>query len=153
MRPLIIEGHTRIVGKGQGYLALPLRDERVNDPVNGPDTPQMVTAWEVMPNELECLNRGAPLLLAILGQVWPPVLLSVGKPAERVDTQAAAEHVARQIFSMLTSGALSSDEGISIIEMATFILMRAVSKPEAIDYTFATFTKNLAALIEINRSK
>jgi hypothetical protein len=32
----VIEGATRIVGKSQGYLGLPIRDERFNCSVNGP---------------------------------------------------------------------------------------------------------------------
>src|SRR3546814_14399795 len=39
-----IEGATRIVGRSQGYHGLPLRDEMVACPVNGPATPCMVTA-------------------------------------------------------------------------------------------------------------
>jgi hypothetical protein len=52
-----IEGATRICGKAQGYLGLPLRDELINDSVNGEATPAMVTAWTPTPEELAALNR------------------------------------------------------------------------------------------------
>lgn len=73
-----INGATRIVGKSQGYIGLPLRDELVNCAVNGPDTPRMVTAWEPTPDELAALNAGATIHVAILGVTPPPMILSVG---------------------------------------------------------------------------
>lgn len=84
MRPQRIEGATRVVGESQGYIGLPLRDETFDCPVNGPGTPQMVTAWEVMPDELERLREGASVILSILGTTPPPLLMEVGEaPAER----------------------------------------------------------------------
>lgn len=84
MKSQMIEGVTRICGKAQGYLGLPIRDEVINDPVNGAGTPQMVTSWEVFPDELERLKAGAPVILSILGRVPPPLLLQVGAaPDER----------------------------------------------------------------------
>jgi hypothetical protein len=75
-----IEGATRVLGKAQGYLGLPLRDEMIFDLVNGPGTPSMVTAWEPTPDELARINAGAPILLRVLGTAHPPVMLSVGDP-------------------------------------------------------------------------
>lgn len=40
----IIQGHTRVIGKSQGYLGLPLRDVLIDCTVNGPNTPGMETA-------------------------------------------------------------------------------------------------------------
>lgn len=80
----MIEGVTRIIGQSQGYLGLPLRDERVDCPVNGPETPAMVTAWEPTPDELARLNAGASVNLRILGVSHPPCLVFVGPvPVER----------------------------------------------------------------------
>jgi hypothetical protein len=73
-----ITGSTRTVGKCQGYLGLPLRDEVVNCPVNGPETPAMVTAWFPTPKELAALNAGAPVHVRILGTVPPPMFVSTG---------------------------------------------------------------------------
>ena len=67
-----IEGCTRRIGKSQGYLGLPLRDEVVNG------TPQMVTSWQPTPNELTALAAGAPIYLTVLGTGHPPVMLTVG---------------------------------------------------------------------------
>ncbi|MEO1189070.1 MAG: hypothetical protein AAFW60_08350 [Pseudomonadota bacterium] len=74
----MIEGCTRIVGKTQGYLGLPIRDQLVNCRVNGPNTPQMVTAWEPTPDELVRLNAGASIHVGIHGTLPPPMILSVG---------------------------------------------------------------------------
>lgn len=78
----MIKGVTRVIGKSQGYLGLPLRDEPIDCPVNGPGTPSMVTAWEPTPDELERLNKGAPVHLRILGSQHPPVMLTVGEVPE-----------------------------------------------------------------------
>ncbi|MBA9070250.1 hypothetical protein FHR71_004016 [Methylobacterium sp. RAS18] len=40
-----IEGCTRVLGKSQGYLGLPIRDEVITCTVGGPKTPAMTTAW------------------------------------------------------------------------------------------------------------
>ena len=47
-----IHGATRVLGKSQGYLGLPLRDEVRNTTVDGERTPAMVTAREPTPDEL-----------------------------------------------------------------------------------------------------
>lgn len=75
-----IPGATRVIGKSQGYLGLPRRDEVIDDAVNGRATPSMVTAWLPTPEELAALNAGAAIHLRILGTAHPPVMLSVGEP-------------------------------------------------------------------------
>jgi hypothetical protein len=72
-----IEGATRVIGQSQGYLGLPLRDVRIDCPVNGRDTPAMDTSWSPTPDELERLNAGAPIHVRILGSMHPPIMLSV----------------------------------------------------------------------------
>lgn len=74
----MIEGHTRIIGKSQGYLGLPLRDVILESTVTGPETPAMETAWLPTPREIEAINAGAPIILTIIGEGHPPVMLSVG---------------------------------------------------------------------------
>lgn len=78
MQPGMIKGHTRVAGKSQGYLGLPIRDVRINCSVNGLDTPAMETAWFPTPAELAALNAGAPVLVRILGQVPPPMMIETG---------------------------------------------------------------------------
>lgn len=73
-----IEGATRVLGKSQGYLGLPLRDELIRCTVNGPATPSMVTVWEPTPDELTRLIAGHPVLLRVLGSEHPPVMITVG---------------------------------------------------------------------------
>ncbi|NTH50493.1 hypothetical protein G6L09_05830 [Agrobacterium rhizogenes] len=80
MQIAMIEGATRIIGKSQGYLGLPLRDEVINCAVDGDGTPAMVTAWLPTPDELARLNAGASVHLRILGTMHPPVMVEVGEP-------------------------------------------------------------------------
>lgn len=73
-----IQGATRVLGKSQGYLGLPLRDELIHCSVGGEQTPAMVTSWEPTPDEVERIVAGAPVLLRIIGTAHPPVMLDVG---------------------------------------------------------------------------
>ena len=84
---VIPKGANRMVGKTQGYQGLPVRDDLVDCPVNGPGTPQMTTAWRPTPEELKALNSGAVVLLRILGSIPPPQLIEVSEPAPRLDTE------------------------------------------------------------------
>lgn len=74
-----VAGATRVVGKSQGYLGLPIRDEVIDCPINGPGTPAMVTAWFPTPDELAALIAGAPIHVRILGVTPPPMMLSTGQ--------------------------------------------------------------------------
>lgn len=74
-----IPGATRVLGKSQGYLGLPIRDELIDEEVNGPGTPCMVTAWTPTPDELARLVAGASVHVRILGSVHPPILVDVGE--------------------------------------------------------------------------
>lgn len=73
---------TRLIGKSQGYLGLSVRDEPVNDTVNGPATPSMVTAWEPTPAEIAAIAAGAPIYVRILGTAHPPIMVEVGEIPE-----------------------------------------------------------------------
>ena len=77
-----IPGATRVIGKSQGYLGLPVRDENIDENVNGPATPCMTTAWLPDPVELERLALGAAIHIRILGRVHPPITVEVGKAPE-----------------------------------------------------------------------
>jgi hypothetical protein len=68
-----------VLGRTQGYRALPIRDESFDCPVNGPKTPSMVTAWFATPEEIERIVAGAPIHLRIIGSDHPPVMLEVGE--------------------------------------------------------------------------
>lgn len=74
-----IIGTTRVLGKSQGYLGLPVRDEPFKCAVTGHDVPCMVTAWLPTPKELEALNLGASVHVRILGQNHPPMIVEVGE--------------------------------------------------------------------------
>ena len=79
MQIAMIEGATRIIGKSQGYLGLPVRDEAISCTVGGDGTPCMVTAWQPTPDELARLNAGASVHLRLLGTAHPPVMVEVGE--------------------------------------------------------------------------
>lgn len=79
MQIAMIEGATRIIGKSQGYLGLPIRDEAIHCTVGGEGTPCMVTAWQPTPDELARLNAGASVHLRLLGTAHPPVIVEVGE--------------------------------------------------------------------------
>ena len=81
-----ISNATRVLGKSQGYLGLPIRDELINCSVNGEATPSMVTAWFPTPKELAALNAGAPVHVRILGVVHPPILVEVGEAPEAANS-------------------------------------------------------------------
>ncbi|AVX04331.1 hypothetical protein MXMO3_01806 [Maritalea myrionectae] len=72
---------TRVLGKSQGYLGLPVRDEIVNDGTAGMCT-SMVTAWYPSVEELKALVNGAPVHLRVLGAAHPPVKIEVGPEPE-----------------------------------------------------------------------
>lgn len=73
-----IEGATRVIGKSQGYLGLPLKDVTINCTVGGEDTPAMETAWLPTPEEISAIVAGAPVILRVLGSAHPPVMVYVG---------------------------------------------------------------------------
>jgi hypothetical protein len=76
----MVEGATRILGKSQGYLGLPVRDELLNCSVNGEGTPAMTTAWFPTPDEIAAIVAGAPVHVRILGTAHPPIMVEVGAP-------------------------------------------------------------------------
>lgn len=78
----VIKGSTRVLGKSQGYLGLPVRDE-VRDGVA-----YMVSAWEPTPDEIAAIQAGAKIEVSIMGTVHPPILLQVGAAPEGEQEEA-----------------------------------------------------------------
>ncbi len=70
----MIEGVSRVLGKSQGYIGLPVRDELTAD-----GAPFMVTHWEPTPAELERIASGAPVVVHLFGTIHPPIRVGVGK--------------------------------------------------------------------------
>jgi len=79
-----ISGFTRELGKSQGYLGLPVRDEEIVDNATGLRTPCMTTAWEPTPEELRRLNAGGMVEIRVLGIAHPPILVGVGLPPQEM---------------------------------------------------------------------
>ncbi|WP_420584907.1 hypothetical protein [Ruegeria sp.] len=78
-----IENATRFIGKSQGFLGLPIRDEIIECPVFGPGTPRMLTAWQPTPDEVAAIKAGASIHVSLHGTIHPPIMLSVGQiPAD-----------------------------------------------------------------------
>ncbi len=69
-----IAGTTRVLGKSQGFLALPVRYSKHRD---GSDC--MTTAWESTPGEIEALQAGAKIEITIMGRAHPPIIVTVGE--------------------------------------------------------------------------
>ncbi len=70
-----IDGTTRVLGRSQGYLGLPVRDGESD---NG--RPIMTTAWEPTPDEVVAIVAGAKVEVIIMGDQHPPIKVVVGKP-------------------------------------------------------------------------
>lgn len=73
-----IEGATRVLGKSQGYLGLPVRDVMVNCTVGGEGTPAMETAWLPTPEQIARIVKGSAVHVRILGTSHPPIMVDVG---------------------------------------------------------------------------
>lgn len=69
----MIEGHTRVIGKSQGYMGLAVKDTVVE----GTDVPCMETHWEPTPDELRRMRNGKPVKITILGDTHPPIKVGV----------------------------------------------------------------------------
>jgi hypothetical protein len=85
VRPKPRPDHSRIVdnvGGSQGYVGISVQYGTINDSVNGPGTPEVVTEWELNSSEVLRLLFGGRLRLSILGQVQPPLILEVLNPDE-----------------------------------------------------------------------
>lgn len=76
----MIEKFTRVCGKAQGYLGLPVRDMKTPD-----GYPAMITAWTPTPAELEALNNGANVNVICIGTVPQPMRVEVGIPEGYTD--------------------------------------------------------------------
>lgn len=73
-----VKDATRVLGKSQGYMGLPIRDDLVACTVGGAGTPVMTTAWHPTPKEIEAINAGAPVHVRIVGTAHPPIMVEVG---------------------------------------------------------------------------
>lgn len=76
MIPGRIADSTRVLGKSQGYLGLPVRDDVIV--VDGQDVPIIKSAWFPTDAEIAALRHGAPVYMTIMGEAQPPVVLTVG---------------------------------------------------------------------------
>ncbi len=77
-----IPGCTRVIGKSQGYLDLPLRDNVDIDKTNEQEPPTMTSAWLLTPKELAILNAGGALHVTIFGNIHPPIRVECGEPPD-----------------------------------------------------------------------
>lgn len=75
----MIAGATRVLGKAQGYLGLPIRDEPFEDTQTG-TTPTMVSAWEPTPEEAAHIAAGGTIYVRIMGTRHPPIMIWAEPP-------------------------------------------------------------------------
>lgn len=84
-----IEGATRVLGKPQGYLGLPVRDE-VFLGEDGKPHCKITSAWLPTPEEIAAIVAGAPILLTQLCVTPPPMFMGVGAPpSDELETPSA----------------------------------------------------------------
>lgn len=77
MQIAMIDGCTRVCGKSQGFLGLPIRDYKLD---NG--QPVMLSAWTPTPDEIAAIVAGANIIVSIWGTSPPPMMLTVGSVPE-----------------------------------------------------------------------
>ena len=94
MQQIRIKDATRELGRSQGYVPLHVRDEVIIDNERNAQLHIMLSAFELLPDELERVKAGAPVYVSICGSAlpigstlvdhvragsgWPPIHLSVG---------------------------------------------------------------------------
>ena len=78
MQIAMIEGATRVCGKSQGYMGLPVRDETAIDQATGDITNFMHTAWTPTPEEIEKIVNGASVIVSLIGLNPQPIIVTVG---------------------------------------------------------------------------
>ena len=82
MIPGSIPNRTRYLGAPRGWEPdvsgpcghLAIRDELTTA------GPAMFSAWQPTPEEMARIAAGAPIVLMVLGEIHPPVSISVGPP-------------------------------------------------------------------------
>jgi hypothetical protein len=73
-----VEGATRIAGKQQGFIGLPIRDEICDEKTLG-RVHTMLTAWTPTPPEIEAINKGANVHIRLFCMTMhPPIMVGVG---------------------------------------------------------------------------
>lgn len=73
-----IEGANRVCGKSQGFLGLPVRDEKVTLP-DGTEANVMHMAFELTPGEFTAMMAGGKIIVSVIGDNPQPIMLGVGK--------------------------------------------------------------------------
>lgn len=80
MQAMMITGHTRICGKSQGFLGLPVRDEFIPHPfLSSEGYNVMHTAWEPTQEELVKLLNGGKVIISLIGNNPQPIQVNVGE--------------------------------------------------------------------------
>jgi hypothetical protein len=73
MNPAKIKNPTyENVGASQGYIGIDIRKEVVEG------VPMLASAFTPTPEEIGRIMLGEPIVLRIMGDGWPPVMLTVG---------------------------------------------------------------------------
>ncbi len=130
----VIEGATRVIGKSQGYLGLPLRDEKINCSVNGDGTPAMTTAWIPTSKELAALTCGASVHVRILGTQHPPIMVEVGEPPDELQRELQKANLRTKIANVLRNFHRNSsypEADDTEVELAVKAIVRAMEEEPA----------------------
>lgn len=83
-----ISNATRVLGKSQGYIGLPVLDASVPGK-DGTSIRCMSSAWLPNTDEILALNLGAPLIVKLLTKEHPPISVDVGEVPDWGNLQAS----------------------------------------------------------------
>lgn len=118
-----IEGFTRVLGKSQGYIGLPVKDIILRDPDNGKVMEAMETAWEPTPSELESLCKGQKVKIRLLCPHFIPIIVRVGEsePEQEFklmpyEESKTFDSVAQMEVAMINTYCSLTPEQLSLIE-------------------------------------
>lgn len=106
----MIDGVTRIIGKAQGYIGLPIRDEEFHSKTHDALVPSMVTCWEPTPEEIIAIVAGGRIEVRLLGSSHPPIIVGVGRPPfcespeDRMDQQKAPTPAVTRMVHVFEAG-------------------------------------------------
>lgn len=81
MRPVIPAGYTRVLGRSQGFIGLPVKDAVMECDVGGP-VETMTSEWELSPQDIAEIVEGGRIRITLQGTAHPPILVSICDPME-----------------------------------------------------------------------
>lgn len=137
-----INGCTDVIGKDQGYLGLPIRQEMRDTMIRGTihSFVHTDTAWEPTPAELERINQGHSIIVSqlLFGNPFPPITVTVDEELNLpliTKRQAVIATVIDSLEQAIIRYKMEIDHGNLKVEEAT----KVVSEYQALIVTLGMF--------------